>query len=82
MLYPGRMRSDTLTGEQIVEAATDPLDSEGREGLNPPALGKRLGSAATALRRRGIRPRIARRGVESSVRLGPARTRPLAAGGA
>jgi AcrR family transcriptional regulator len=40
---------DTLTREQIVEAAIDLLDSEGLEGLNMRALGKRLGSAATAV---------------------------------
>ena len=49
MLYPGRMRSETLTREQIVEAAIDLLDAEGLEGLNMRALGKRLGSAATAV---------------------------------
>jgi AcrR family transcriptional regulator len=40
---------DTLTREQIVNAAIDLLDSEGMEGLNMRSLGKRLGSAATAV---------------------------------
>jgi AcrR family transcriptional regulator len=43
------MPRDTLTREQIVKAAIDLLDSEGLEGLNMRALGKRLGSAATAV---------------------------------
>lgn len=43
------MRSDTLTREQIVLAAIELLDAEGLEGLNMRALGKRLGSAATAM---------------------------------
>jgi AcrR family transcriptional regulator len=43
------MGSDTLTREQIVKATIDLLDSEGLEGLNMRALGKRLGSAATAV---------------------------------
>ena len=43
------MRSDTLTREQIVKAAIELLDAEGLEGLNMRALGKRLGSAATAM---------------------------------
>jgi AcrR family transcriptional regulator len=43
------MRPDTLTREQIVTAAIDLLDTEGLEGLNMRALGKRLGSAATAV---------------------------------
>jgi AcrR family transcriptional regulator len=43
------MSRDTLTREQIVKAAVDLLDSEGLEGLNMRALGKRLGSAATAV---------------------------------
>jgi AcrR family transcriptional regulator len=43
------MRSDTLTREQIVTAAIDLLDAEGLQGLNMRALGKRLGSAATAV---------------------------------
>ncbi len=38
-----------LTREQIVKAAIDLLDSEGLEGLNMRALGKRLASAATAV---------------------------------
>jgi AcrR family transcriptional regulator len=49
VLYLGRMRSETLTREQIVAAAIDLLDAEGLEGLNMRALGKRLGSAATAV---------------------------------
>lgn len=43
------MPRDTLTREQIVRAAIDLLDAEGLEGLNMRALGKRLGSAATAV---------------------------------
>jgi AcrR family transcriptional regulator len=43
------MPRDTLTREQIVEAAIELLDSEGLEGLNLRALGERLGSAATAV---------------------------------
>jgi len=43
------MRSETLTREQIVTAAIDLLDTDGLEGLNLRALGKRLGSAATAV---------------------------------
>jgi AcrR family transcriptional regulator len=43
------MPRDTLTREQIVKAAVDLLDTEGLEGLNMRALGKRLGSAATAV---------------------------------
>jgi AcrR family transcriptional regulator len=43
------MPRDTLTREQIVEAAIGLLDSEGLEGLNLRALGERLGSAATAV---------------------------------
>jgi AcrR family transcriptional regulator len=43
------MPRDTLTREQIVKAAIDLLDTEGLEGLNMRALGKRLGSAATAV---------------------------------
>jgi AcrR family transcriptional regulator len=43
------MRSDTLTREQIVTAAIDLLDTEGLLGLNMRALGKQLGSAATAV---------------------------------
>ncbi|MGH2459259.1 MAG: TetR/AcrR family transcriptional regulator, partial [Chloroflexota bacterium] len=47
--YHGHMRSDTLTREQIVRAAIDLLDAEGLDGLNMRALGKRLGSAPTAV---------------------------------
>jgi AcrR family transcriptional regulator len=43
------MPRDTLTREQIVQTAIDLLDTEGLEGLNMRALGKRLGSAATAV---------------------------------
>jgi AcrR family transcriptional regulator len=43
------MPRDTLTREQIVNAAIDLLDSDGLEGLNMRALGRRLGSAATAV---------------------------------
>jgi AcrR family transcriptional regulator len=43
------MPRDTLTREQIVKAAVDLLDTEGLEGLNMRSLGKRLGSAATAV---------------------------------
>jgi AcrR family transcriptional regulator len=43
------MPRDTLTSEQIVKAAIDLLDTEGLEGLNMRSLGKRLGSAATAV---------------------------------
>jgi AcrR family transcriptional regulator len=42
------MPRDTLTREQIVNAAMGLLDAEGLEGLNMRALGRRLGSAATA----------------------------------
>lgn len=42
------MVRDTLTQEQIVNAAIDLLDSEGLEGLSMRVLGERLGSAATA----------------------------------
>ncbi|GAA4631639.1 TetR/AcrR family transcriptional regulator C-terminal domain-containing protein [Actinoallomurus vinaceus] len=43
------MTRDTLTREQIVTAAIALLDAEGLEGLNMRALGRRLGSAATAV---------------------------------
>jgi AcrR family transcriptional regulator len=49
MPYPLRMPRDTLTREQIVKAAMELLDDEGLEGLNMRALGRRLGSAATAV---------------------------------
>ena len=42
------MPRDTLTRDQVVAAAIDLLDAEGLEGLNLRALGRRLGSAATA----------------------------------
>jgi AcrR family transcriptional regulator len=47
--YRERMPRDTLTREQIINAALDLLDSDGLEGLNMRALGRRLGSAATAV---------------------------------
>jgi AcrR family transcriptional regulator len=43
------MPRDTLTREQIVTAAIDLLDTDGLEGLNMRALGRRLDSAATAV---------------------------------
>ena len=43
------MPRDTLTREQIVTAAVQLLDTEGLEGLNMRSLGRRLGSAATAV---------------------------------
>jgi AcrR family transcriptional regulator len=43
------MPRDTLTRDQIIKAAIDLLDAEGLEGLNMRALGRRLGSAATAV---------------------------------
>jgi len=43
------MPRETLTREQIVEAAIDLLDAHGLEGLNMRALGERLDSAATAV---------------------------------
>jgi len=43
------MPRDTLTEDQIVRAAIELLDSEGLDGLNMRSLGKRLGSAATAV---------------------------------
>ncbi|PWU53188.1 TetR family transcriptional regulator [Micromonospora globispora] len=43
------MPRDTLNRDQIVKTATDLLDAEGLDGLNMRALGKRLGSAATAV---------------------------------
>ncbi|MFG2295512.1 TetR/AcrR family transcriptional regulator [Streptomyces sp. NPDC048603] len=43
------MPRDTLTREQIIRAAIELLDAEGLEGLNMRSLGKRLGSAATAV---------------------------------
>ena len=43
------MPRDTLTREQIVNAAIELLDAEGLEGLNMRELGRRLGSAATAV---------------------------------
>ncbi|ORT59246.1 TetR/AcrR family transcriptional regulator C-terminal domain-containing protein [Streptomyces sp. CB03238] len=43
------MPRSTLTREEIVRTAIDLLDDEGLEGLNMRALGKRLGTAATAV---------------------------------
>ena len=43
------MARETLSRDQIVTAALDLLDAEGLEGMNMRALGKRLGSAATAV---------------------------------
>jgi len=43
------MTRDTLSRDQIVAAAVELLDAEGLEGLNMRELGKRLGSAATAV---------------------------------
>ena len=45
----GRVARETLSRQQIVSAALGLLDAEGLEGLNMRALGKRLGSAATAV---------------------------------
>jgi AcrR family transcriptional regulator len=42
-------KTDTLTRQEIVDAAIELLDHEGLEGFNMRALGKRLGSAATAV---------------------------------
>jgi AcrR family transcriptional regulator len=47
--YLGGVPRDTLTSEQIVQAAIDLLDAEGLEGLNMRSLGTRLDSAATAV---------------------------------
>jgi AcrR family transcriptional regulator len=43
------MPRDTLTREKVIKAAVDLLDTDGLEGLNIRALGRRLGSAATAI---------------------------------
>jgi AcrR family transcriptional regulator len=43
------MPRDTLTREKIVKAAVDLLDTDGLEGFNIRALGRRLDSAATAI---------------------------------
>ncbi|GAA2241147.1 TetR/AcrR family transcriptional regulator C-terminal domain-containing protein [Kitasatospora cystarginea] len=43
------MPRDILTADQIVRAAIELLDDEGLDGLNMRSLGKRLGSAATAI---------------------------------
>jgi AcrR family transcriptional regulator len=47
--YREAVSRETLTREQIVSAAIELLDREGLEGLNMRALGRRLGSAATAM---------------------------------
>jgi len=47
--YRETVPRETLTREQIVEAAVELLDAEGLEGLNMRALGQRLSSAATAM---------------------------------
>jgi AcrR family transcriptional regulator len=47
--YLDHVPRDTLTREQIVQAAIELLDDEGLEGLNMRELGRRLGSAATAV---------------------------------
>lgn len=43
------MPRDTLTREQVVTAAIELMDAEGLDGLNMRALGRQLGSAATAV---------------------------------
>ena len=43
------MPRDTLTREQVTTAAIELMDAEGLDGLNMRALGRRLGSAATAV---------------------------------
>ena len=43
------MPRETLSRDQIVTAALELLDAEGLEGMNMRALGKHLGSAATAV---------------------------------
>jgi AcrR family transcriptional regulator len=43
------MPRDTLTRGQVVTAAIELMDAEGLDGLNMRALGRRLGSAATAV---------------------------------
>jgi len=43
------MPRDTLTRDQIVTAAIELLDADGLDGLSMRTLGKRLGSAATAM---------------------------------
>ena len=43
------MARDTLTQQHIVKAAIQLLDADGLEGLSMRTLGKRLGSAATAV---------------------------------
>jgi AcrR family transcriptional regulator len=47
--YREQMPRETLTRERIIAAAVELLDREGLEGLNMRALGKQLGSAATAM---------------------------------
>jgi AcrR family transcriptional regulator len=43
------MPRDTLTRGQVITAAIELMDAEGLDGLNMRALGRRLGSAATAV---------------------------------
>ena len=43
------MPRNTLTADQIVQAAIALLDEEGLDGLNMRALGQRLDAAATAV---------------------------------
>ena len=43
------MPRDTLTRDQVIQTAVELLDADGLEGLNMRSLGKRLGSAATAV---------------------------------
>ncbi|MEU0567679.1 TetR/AcrR family transcriptional regulator C-terminal domain-containing protein, partial [Nonomuraea sp. NPDC005983] len=47
--YGKDMPRDTLTRDQIIHTAVELLDTDGLEGLNMRALGKRLESAATAM---------------------------------
>ena len=47
--YPVGMPRETLTREQIVEAAVALLDADGLDGLSMRQLGERLGNAATAV---------------------------------
>ena len=64
------MTRDTLTREQIIQATIKLLDEEELEGLSMRELGKRLGSAATAVywhvgsKRKSHRPRRRPRGAD------------------
>jgi AcrR family transcriptional regulator len=49
MPYPGLVPRETLTRDQIVQAAIELLDADGLDGLSMRRLGNRLGSAATAV---------------------------------